>query len=74
MFKKFTLCFILSGGLFFSCFSQNITNYAFAATGGTFTILAGGTSPALSLGNADEGYFNNIFIFQQNHFFTKVFN
>jgi len=40
--------------------SQNITNYTFAATSGTFTVLTGGTSPSLSSGTADEGYFNAI--------------
>ena len=60
MLKKFTLQLIIFAGLNFACFSQNITNYVFAASSGTFTTLTGGTSPALSAGNADEGFFNNI--------------
>lgn len=60
MLKKFTSLLILSCGLFFTCSSQNITNYVFAATSGSFTALSGGTSPSLSSGNADEGFFNNL--------------
>jgi len=41
-------------------FAQNITNYAFAATSGTFTTLTGATSPGLTAGGADDGYINNI--------------
>jgi hypothetical protein len=40
--------------------AQNITNYAFAASTGTFTALATPTYPTLSAGNVDDGYFNNI--------------
>ena len=60
MLKKFTILLIVSGGLFFTCSSQKITNYSFAATNGLFTALSGGTSPLLSSGNADEGLFNNL--------------
>ena len=60
MLKKFTLVFVLFYGIVISCYSQNIMNYAFAATGGTFTTLSGANSPALSAGNVDEGYFNTI--------------
>ena len=60
MLKKITIILILSGGLFINCFSQTITKYIFAATSGSFIALSGGTSPSLSAGNADEGFFNNL--------------
>lgn len=40
-------------------FAQSITNYTFAASGGTFTALSGATSPAFS-GGVDDGYSNGI--------------
>ncbi len=40
--------------------AQNITNYQFAATNGSFTQLAGGTTMELTSGTAENGYFNNI--------------
>jgi hypothetical protein len=36
------------------------TNYTYAASSGTFTALSGATSPALSAGTVDEGYFNGL--------------
>ncbi|MEO0084664.1 MAG: fibronectin type III domain-containing protein, partial [candidate division WOR-3 bacterium] len=38
----------------------SITNYSFSATSGTFTELTGATSPALSGGSLDDGWYNNI--------------
>ncbi|MES2139729.1 MAG: GEVED domain-containing protein [Bacteroidota bacterium] len=38
--------------------SQNITNYAFAPSAGTFIPLSGGTTATLSGGTNDEGYYN----------------
>ncbi|HPS61994.1 MAG TPA: BNR-repeat neuraminidase N-terminal domain-containing protein, partial [Bacteroidales bacterium] len=40
--------------------AQNIFNYAFTASGGVFTPLSGGTSPALSGGTVNDGWFNGI--------------
>ncbi len=60
MLKKFTLLFILLSGILLSGYSQNITNYNFTATGGSFTVISGATFPAISGGNASNGYFNNI--------------
>ena len=39
--------------------AQSLSNYNFAAAGGTFTALAGGTTATLT-GTTDEGYFNGI--------------
>ena len=39
-------------------YSQTITDYTFSASSGTFTALSGGTSPTLTAGNTDDGYFN----------------
>ncbi|MET4083598.1 hypothetical protein ABIB40_003570 [Pedobacter sp. UYP30] len=39
--------------------AQNITNYGFTASAGTFTALVGGTTPG-GLGTTDDGAFNNI--------------
>ena len=60
MLKKCTLAFLLCCVIAISGYAQNISNYVFSATSGTYTALSGGTSPTLSAGNADEGYFNNI--------------
>ena len=49
---------ILAGSL--HTLSAQVTNYTFTASGGTFTQLSGGTSPALTSGTVDEGYFNGI--------------
>ena len=54
---SFLLCFIFNGH------SQNVTNYTFSATTGTFTQIqgtGGSVSPGLSGGNTDDGYFNSI--------------
>lgn len=40
--------------------AQNINNYAFSSTQGTFIPISGGVTPNLSLGDYDEGYFANI--------------
>ncbi|TKC05358.1 hypothetical protein FA048_16640, partial [Pedobacter polaris] len=40
--------------------AQTITNYTFAGSTGTFTALTTPTNPALSAGDVDDGYFNNI--------------
>ncbi len=60
MLKKFALVFVIFYGITISDYAQNISNYTFAASSGTFTTLTGGTSPTLSAGNADEGFFNNL--------------
>jgi subtilisin-like proprotein convertase family protein len=44
----------------FQAGAQNITNYTFSATSGTFTALSGGNTMALSGGTLDDGYFNAI--------------
>ncbi|MBI3232737.1 MAG: hypothetical protein HYZ42_01635, partial [Bacteroidetes bacterium] len=56
---------IIIPGLLFGLSNQanaqaSITNYAFSASSGTYTALSGGTAPALSAGNRDEGYINNM--------------
>ena len=56
------------GPLFIVCFHlfkttgccQNMTNYSFAPSVGTFTALAGATNPTLTTGNANADYFNAI--------------
>ncbi|HTF04440.1 MAG TPA: FG-GAP-like repeat-containing protein, partial [Bacteroidia bacterium] len=43
--------------------AQNVTNYSFSATTGAFTVIqgtAGATSPALSGGGWDDGWFNTV--------------
>jgi fibronectin-binding autotransporter adhesin len=40
--------------------AQSITNYTPAFSTGTFTALSGATNPSLSVGDVDDGYFNNI--------------
>ncbi|HEY5885695.1 MAG TPA: carboxypeptidase regulatory-like domain-containing protein [Pyrinomonadaceae bacterium] len=37
-----------------------VTNYTFNASSGTFTPLSGATSPSLTSGTADDGYFNGM--------------
>lgn len=57
---------LLSAFLLFSTFvstvlwSQQITNYSFAASTGTFTALSSPAYLSLTAGNTDDGYFNNI--------------
>ncbi len=57
-FKTFTVMFILLLTGTFHSSAQNITNYAYTASSGIFTALSGATSPALTAGNSDDGYFN----------------
>jgi Concanavalin A-like lectin/glucanases superfamily len=54
------LLFLLLTGLFIFSTSkgQSLTNYNFAATAGTFTVISG-TVPG-GTGNVDEGFFNSI--------------
>lgn len=40
--------------------NAQLTSYVFSATTGTFTAITGGTTPTLSGGNSDDGYYNNI--------------
>lgn len=40
--------------------AQNITNYTFNSSSGTFTALTSPTNPTFSGGNLDDGSFNNI--------------
>jgi len=55
---------LTAGFLFFFISSQlsaqTITNYSFAASGGTFTNITGGQLPSSGGGTADEGYGNAI--------------
>ncbi len=60
MIKKIYFLAILLTGFTLQGISQNITNYNFAAYSGTFTPLSGATTPSLSGGNADDGYWNAI--------------
>ncbi len=57
-FKKLTILLVIFA-LSNYVIGQNITNYAFTATSGTFTAITGGTSPTLS-GSLDDGYASNI--------------
>ncbi|MCX8015022.1 MAG: hypothetical protein N2748_03290, partial [candidate division WOR-3 bacterium] len=55
--------------------AQEITDYVFTATSGTFTLLTGATNPALSGGTLDDGWYNNIpigfnFVFNNNTYTT----
>ena len=40
--------------------AQNVANYQFTASGGTYTSLTGSTSPNFTGGNSDDGWFNSI--------------
>jgi hypothetical protein len=40
--------------------AQAITNYTFSASSGTFTALSGGTSPTLTSGGIDDGWFDDL--------------
>jgi hypothetical protein len=57
---------LISAFLLYSTFvstalwSQQITNYSFAASTGTFTALSTPINPTLTSGNVDDGYFNDI--------------
>ncbi len=52
LFLSVLFCFVAS--------SQNITNYQFSASAGTFTPLSGGTTMALSGGTVNDGWFNAV--------------
>jgi hypothetical protein len=58
--KLATLTILFGASVFFT-HAQQVSNYVFSATAGTFTPLIGGTTfTALSGGNTDDGYWNNI--------------
>jgi hypothetical protein len=57
--KKFIL-FIAAVSVSLQLLPQNITNYSFTPSSGTFTQLTGGTTMSLSGGSTDEGWFNNV--------------
>jgi len=42
--------------------AQNISNYSFSPTSGTYTALSGSTAPALSGGTTNDGWYNSISI------------
>ncbi len=46
--------------LTFTSHAQNITNYTFASSSGTFTALTSPINPPGTSGTVDDGYFNNI--------------
>jgi hypothetical protein len=52
--------FIAAVLVHFQLQAQNITNYSFTASSGSFTQLTGGTTMNLSGGTVNEGWFNNI--------------
>ena len=56
--KFYSIIFFLLTSLI--TYSQSISNYGFSPSTGTFTALSGATNPALSGGNVDDGFFNNI--------------
>lgn len=58
-FRTAMLMMILTTNIFIVK-SQNITNYSFSATAGTFTPLVGATIVPLSGGDLDDGYYNNL--------------
>ncbi|MES2778353.1 MAG: LamG-like jellyroll fold domain-containing protein [Bacteroidota bacterium] len=60
MHTKYYLIIILLTGIVFNCISQNITNYAYASSNGTFTALSSPTNPSFSGGDFDDGYFNAV--------------
>lgn len=55
-----TLFFIAAVLISVQLHSQNITNYTFTPSAGTFTQLTGGTTMNLSGGSTDEGWLNSI--------------
>ena len=57
--KKFYLFVLLVSGISMNCISQNVTNYSFAASAGSFTTLSGATVPP-GTGTVDEGIWNAI--------------
>ncbi len=58
---KLAFLAVLFGASVFITHAQQVSNYVFSATSGTFTPITGGTTPAtLSGGNTDDGYWNNI--------------
>jgi hypothetical protein len=57
---KITCFFIVAALIHFQLQAQNITNYSFTASSGTFTQLTGGTTMGLSGGTENDGWFNNI--------------
>ncbi len=59
MFKRFLFIAIFLTGIAHNCIAQNVTNYTFAASSGTFTALTSAANPTLS-GSADDGSFNGI--------------
>ncbi len=60
MIKKCALTPVFLVIFVINCISQNITNYTFASTSGTFTAVSGGTTTPGGTGTVDEGYWNNI--------------
>jgi hypothetical protein len=58
---RLVLLACLFGAGVFRTHAQQVSNYVFSATTGTFTPITGGTTfTALSGGNTDDGYWNNI--------------
>lgn len=59
--KKMQLLFLLLMASALSVVNaQSVTNYTFSASAGTYVPLAGGTTPTLSGGDADDGWYNNL--------------
>ncbi len=54
------LALLISVLLSTKSFGQTITNYSFAASGSSFTVLSSPANPSLSGGDTDDGYFNAI--------------
>ncbi len=58
--KKIYLITALLTLFVYQSFSQNITNYAFSASSGTFTALSGANGSPGITGSVDEGYWSGI--------------
>ncbi|MEI9921065.1 MAG: T9SS type A sorting domain-containing protein [Bacteroidota bacterium] len=58
--KKFSLIVVLLTAICGYATAQSISNYTFTSPTLAFTNISGGTSPTLSAGTDDEGYFNAI--------------
>jgi hypothetical protein len=57
---RFSLLMLILTMNVFLVKAQNITNYSFAPSAGTFTPISGGTVVPLSGGSFDDGYYNSL--------------
>ena len=60
MLKKYYLVLFFITGTLHNSIAQTITNYSFAASSGTFTVLSGATTATGTGSTVDEGHWNGI--------------